>query len=160
MNNDFAPPATDVTPPEQPPSADYRLAKRDQRAAGLIIDLLVSYPLMMLLLVLTDLFGLLTLLDINLGVRGLVRLFSWLVFLFGYYLVCETAWQRTIGKLVTGTRVIDVAGGRPGALQVIGRTVIRYIPLEFITYLDRPQPAGWHDRWSSTRVITQKEAIE
>ena len=156
--NDYAPPEADVTPPERPRDKDYQLARRDQRAAGLIIDLLVSYPLMLVLIALPELLGIMAMLEFNIRLDGISRLVAWLIFLFAYYLVCEGVWQRTIGKLITGTIVLDESGNRPAPAQMIMRTLIRYVPLEFISYLDSQRPAGWHDRWSDTRVAIHTPA--
>jgi uncharacterized RDD family membrane protein YckC len=53
----------------------------------------------------------------------------WLTFLaFLYYVVLEGLFGRTIGKLVTGIKVIDAGtGGRPGLLSGIVRTLLRVI---------------------------------
>lgn len=154
-DNDYAPPDTDVTPPEPRSSSDYELASRDQRAAGFILDLLITYPMMLVLIALPELLGLLALLDINLDFGGMAQLMAWLIFLFIYYVVCEGLWHRTIGKLITGTRVIHESGRAPTLADIIMRTLLRYIPLEFITYIADTRPAGWHDRWSNTRVVNQ-----
>ena len=152
-HNDFAPPDSDVTPPEPVTSDRYGLATRGQRAAGLITDLLVTYPMMLVLITLPEVLGLLALLDIRLDFSGLIQLLAWLVFLFVYYLVCESQWQRTIGKMITGTRVVNTGGQVPGPGGILKRTAVRFIPLEFITFMTDPRPVGWHDRWSETRVM-------
>jgi len=53
----------------------------------------------------------------------------WLTFLaFLYYVVLEGFLGRTIGKFVTGIKVIDAGtGGRPGLLSGIVRTLLRVI---------------------------------
>lgn len=69
-----------------------------------------------------------------------------------YYFVMELAFQRTVGKLVVGTRVVNLEGGRPTTGQVLGRSFIRMVPFEPFSFLSAT-PVGWHDRWSETRVI-------
>jgi uncharacterized RDD family membrane protein YckC len=45
-----------------------------------------------------------------------------------YYVVLEGFFGRTIGKFVTGIKVIDAeTGGRPGLLSAIARTALRLI---------------------------------
>jgi uncharacterized RDD family membrane protein YckC len=45
-----------------------------------------------------------------------------------YYVVFEGLYGRTVGKLVTGIRVIDAAtGGRPGLLSGVSRTALRLV---------------------------------
>ena len=152
--NRFQPPASDVTEPEPAPIAEYEIAKRDQRAANFIIDALIAYPLMILLKVLPEVLGIFVLLDIKINLYSIPDLAAWLATLFFYYLICEGVWFKTIGKMITGTRVIHLSGGNPVFYQIIIRTLVRFIPLEFITYLiDAERPNGWHDRWSHTKVI-------
>jgi uncharacterized RDD family membrane protein YckC len=75
-----------------------------------------------------------------------------LVIMLLYYLVFESWTGRTLGKLVTGTRVIDVDGGRPPPLRILWRTLARCIPFEAVSFLQNGQP-GVHDRVSKTRVV-------
>ena len=150
--NRFQPPTSDVTEPESPIITDYELAKRDQRATGFIIDALICYPLMLLTKILPGIIGIFTLLDIDTG--SFSNFPAWMITLLFYYLLCEGIWHRTIGKLITGTRVVQTSGSNPAFNKIILRTFIRFIPLEFLTYLEKnKQPNGWHDRWSDTRVI-------
>lgn len=69
-----------------------------------------------------------------------------------YYFVMELTLQRTVGKLVVGTRVVNLEGGRPTTGQVLGRSLIRMVPFEPFSFMSST-PIGWHDRWSETRVI-------
>ena len=153
-DNRFAPPASDVTEPTPPVNTEYELAKRDQRAVGFLIDATITYPLMILLKVLPGALGLFALLNIDVARFDIPNLIAWPITLFLYYLLCEGIWHKTIGKLITGTRVIQTSGANPAFTQVIIRTTTRCVPLEFLTYLDgNKQPRGWHDRWSNTCVI-------
>ena len=68
----------------------------------------------------------------------------------GYYVVFEGIFGWTVGKLVTGTRVIRADGNKPNVPQIIGRTFARFIPFEpFSVLFGR----GWHDSLSGTRVV-------
>ncbi|GIM92393.1 hypothetical protein Ato02nite_041860 [Paractinoplanes toevensis] len=53
----------------------------------------------------------------------------WFVlFVFLYYVLLEGLTGRTVGKLITGIRVVDAeTGGRPGLLSGIVRTLLRII---------------------------------
>jgi uncharacterized RDD family membrane protein YckC len=80
---------------------------------------------------------------------------SWLwaaTLIVAYYVICEGTSQRTLGKLVVGTRVVDVNhGGAPSLKQIVGRTFARLIPFEpFSFFGEKP---GWHDDLSDTRVV-------
>ena len=70
----------------------------------------------------------------------------------GYYTVCERAVGRTLGKLVTGTKVITTEGTRPTLKQILGRSLARCVPFEPFSFLGG-LPSGWHDRWSGTCVV-------
>gem|GEM_PF-1970762 len=70
----------------------------------------------------------------------------------GYFWSLETFFGVSIGKLLTGTRVVTVDGYRATAWQILGRTLIRFIPIEAFSFMSS-NPVGWHDRWSNTRVV-------
>jgi len=70
-----------------------------------------------------------------------------------YYVVLEARSGRTLGKLVTGTRVVGKDGSAPALGRVIGRTLARHIPFEPFSFLGGDRPVGWHDSLSGTRVI-------
>lgn len=69
-----------------------------------------------------------------------------------YYLVLERLLGRTVGKLVTGTRVLTGDGTRPSSLQVLWRTVLRSVPVESVLVL-WGRPTTLHDLVSDTRVV-------
>jgi uncharacterized RDD family membrane protein YckC len=71
-----------------------------------------------------------------------------------YYTVLEVVLGRTLGKLVTGTRVVRTDGSKPSIGQVIGRTLCRFIPFEAFSFFgNKGFPIGWHDRIPSTKVV-------
>lgn len=78
-------------------------------------------------------------------------LFSLASFFF-YYFVMELAFGRTVGKFITGTKVVRADGSHPSAGQIVGRTLSRIIPFEAFSFFSSPC-VGWHDSLSGTRVI-------
>jgi uncharacterized RDD family membrane protein YckC len=70
-----------------------------------------------------------------------------------YYLVAEFFFQRTLGKVLSKTKVVTKAGLKPGFLQILGRTLSRSIPFEYLSYLR--SPTGIHDILSGTRVVKE-----
>jgi uncharacterized RDD family membrane protein YckC len=74
-----------------------------------------------------------------------------------YYLAMESIWGRTLGKFVTGTRVISMNGRHPSFLQVLGRTLVRLIPGEPLSILCLKPGHGWHDYIPKTRVVTRRD---
>jgi uncharacterized RDD family membrane protein YckC len=51
----------------------------------------------------------------------------WLALVMSYFVVLESLWGRTLGKLLTGTVVVDDKGSRPNFGQVVVRTIFRVI---------------------------------
>lgn len=49
----------------------------------------------------------------------------WLLLAVAYFVVPEWRWGRTLGKLMTGTVIVNERGGLPGIGQVMVRTVFR-----------------------------------
>ncbi|MDR1809185.1 MAG: RDD family protein [Prevotella sp.] len=71
------------------------------------------------------------------------------------YYCCEWIFGRTLGKLLTGTVVVDSdTFGKPSFGQVLGRTFCRFIPFDAFTFISS-HPEGWHDSLPSTMVVTK-----
>ncbi len=68
-----------------------------------------------------------------------------------YYGIMENKFQRTVGKFLTGTKVVDYNGDVPGIARIIGRTLCRLIPFENFSFLFFQD--GFHDSLSKTAVI-------
>ena len=86
-----------------------------------------------------------------------VYLIVFMVTIF-YYAVMEAGYGRTIGKLVTGTHVVDRNGKRPSVVAIFKRTLIRIIPFDAFSFLG-DEARGWHDKWSDTWVV-EKDKFE
>lgn len=69
-----------------------------------------------------------------------------------YYLILEGLTGRTLGKLVTGTKVVSADGSPPSAGQLLGRTFARMIPFEPFSFLGK-EARGWHDTLPGTYVV-------
>ncbi|MEL6544072.1 MAG: RDD family protein [Myxococcota bacterium] len=67
-----------------------------------------------------------------------------------YYFLMEWMFGRTIGKLVTGTRVVGLNSPKPSPGALLGRSFARLVPFEPFSCFDGN---GWHDQWSGTRVV-------
>jgi len=72
----------------------------------------------------------------------------------GYYIICEYVWGRTVGKLITKTKVIDKFGNKPSFGRIVGRSFARYIPFDALSFLFGSFPVGWHDSISGTFVVS------
>ncbi|WP_180335805.1 RDD family protein [Labilibaculum filiforme] len=74
-----------------------------------------------------------------------------------YYSFFEYQFGYTLGKLVTGTRVVQANGEKLRLKQALLRTLIRYIPVESFTYLINT--SGWHDKWVGTKVLKVEKTL-
>lgn len=68
-----------------------------------------------------------------------------------YYIPMESIFGRTVGKFITGTKVVNEVGAPPSFAQVVGRTLSRVLPLEALTFL-RAETRGLHDSLPETYV--------
>ena len=84
-----------------------------------------------------------------------------IVSLIAYYMVFEATCGRTPGKWVMRTKVVQLDGSEPTVVQILKRTLARWIPFEPFSFLGA-KPFGWHDSMSGTRVVSLKklEAFE
>ena len=60
-----------------------------------------------------------------------------------YYIPLEAMSGRTIGKLITGTKVVSEDGHRPPFSEVIKRTLSRFIPFEAFISEDELHMNDW-----------------
>lgn len=86
------------------------------------------------------------------GIEDVPDVVLGLPFYLGYYVICEALMQRTLGKLVTRTKVVSEDGGKPRFGQIMIRTLCRLIPFEAFSFLGN-EAVGWHDKISKTRVV-------
>lgn len=134
-------------------------ATTGQRFLNYLIDLVVIYALIFiifmavaLIAVLTDLPGLLYWLG-NIGdFDAYLILFS--VFI-PYYTLTEGFFSRSIAKFITKTKVVMKDGSKPGYLAALKRTLCRFIPFEFFSFLGSSR--GWHDSIPDTYVVNARE---
>jgi uncharacterized RDD family membrane protein YckC len=72
-----------------------------------------------------------------------------------YYFIGEFFFQRTVGKLLTGSIVVDEYGEKPDFQTTLLRCLVRLIPFEIFSFTYNSR--GWHDRWSNTYVMKKSE---
>lgn len=89
-------------------------------------------------------------------------LFSYAV-LVSYYIISEGLSQRTIGKYITNTIVVDEFGNKPPLKNIVVRSFCRLIPFDGLTFFNDSR--GWHDRFSDTylfkkNVLDRKISLE
>lgn len=69
-----------------------------------------------------------------------------------YYTMMEGFWGVSLGKLITGTKVINRDGSKISFKAAFIRTLCRIIPFEAFSFL-RQRGSGWHDVLSKTMVV-------
>lgn len=82
-----------------------------------------------------------------------------LVLIIGYYPIMEAAFGQTVGKMLTGTKVVTSTGDRIHFGHALLRSLFRLVPFEaFSAFIsDRKM---WHDQWASTRVVLLNKVPE
>ena len=73
-----------------------------------------------------------------------------------YYFSLEAATGRTLGKILTRTKVVDLNGHPPGPEKIFFRTILRLNPLDWYSYAFG-SAVGSHDLLSRTRVVRMGE---
>ena len=76
-----------------------------------------------------------------------------IVLVFYYFLIESITKGRSIGKLVTGTKVVMIDGSTPTTKDYFMRSLCRIIPFEVLSFLGEN---GWHDKISKTTVVNKK----
>ena len=155
-DNPYAVPNSNLTGPESP--IEVKPVGGGRRLANLAIDyatyLIFSVIIGAILgIVTTIIWG-------DKGIQYIQNIPSFLLgvpILIGYYLFFEGLFGRTVGKFVTGTRVVNELGLRPSFKQILGRTFARLIPFEAFSFLGSDS-RGWHDSLSKTFVVRVRKA--
>jgi uncharacterized RDD family membrane protein YckC len=70
-----------------------------------------------------------------------------------YYTCFEGLFGRSLGKLITGTKVVTVSGAALTFGDALLRSLSRVVPFDAFSFLGSGVDSGWHDRWTGTRVV-------
>ena len=139
---------------------EKKMASTGQRFLNFIIDIFACYAISIFFAVVLISTGII---DKNTPDDTLESWLVWILSLFTYYFICELKFQRTLGKLVTKTKVIVLDGKKPTTSQILGRTLARFIPFEVLSgFLSQRFHTwyGWHDSLSGTMVVSLKHFSE
>ncbi|MGE6218642.1 RDD family protein [Nubsella zeaxanthinifaciens] len=133
---------------------EYCRANTNKRLVNYLIDLVAFYVIMFFLGFLLEIAfpGAIPYNDINPVLDRVVSLLLYAVIMF----TIEAAFQgKSLGKLITGTRAINVHGAPPTFIQLLTRNFVRAVPFNALSAFGQPC-VPWHDRWSDTYVIDEK----
>lgn len=118
----------------------------DKRLINFIID-------MFCMLILSTIIGMMF--ELN-GLAGVIEhANSYLlgaIIISTYYILFESLFSKSPAKFITNTKVVSEDGSKPRILQIVIRTLVRFIPFEPFSFVGY-NPVGWHDKLSRTRVV-------
>ncbi|WP_333662703.1 RDD family protein [Chishuiella changwenlii] len=130
-------------------------ANKGLRFLNYLIDLVaVIFILAIVLITLTFILGALGLTISEESI--LFDLFIYVLVVIIYFLIEFVTKGRSLGKLITGTKVVMIDGTDPTTKDYFVRNLCRIIPFDALTFLGEN---GWHDKISKTTVV-RKRAFE
>ena len=150
-------PMPDLSSPSAEPFIAFGLASPGERVLSGLIDMAFVSLIQLILFYLTThlvaqrLGALPTSALVAMGLVGAVLA-------AGYFLFFWSLSGQTLGKLLTGGRVVDGSGGALGAsraaLRLVG-AVLSAVPLGagFLGLWTDTERRGWHDRLAGTKVV-------
>lgn len=134
-------------------------AEKWARFINHIIDEIIIYALCLAFIFFTEIIseifslGLLENIDVESSSFEYMMYLLFIIVMILYYSVFEFTTGRTIGKLITKTKVIDDdTNVKPTFTIALIRSLCRFIPLDSISFFFY-DAGGWHDRISKTRVV-------
>jgi|CXWJ01.1.fsa_nt_gi uncharacterized RDD family membrane protein YckC len=133
---------------ENQPDPLTNLATGWQRFANYLIDMVAYFILIIIV------FFVLGFLEIITEEPGTA--FTYLIvysILFLYYFLFEGSNGKTLGKLITKTKVVSTNGMPIDKATAAKRTLCRLIPFDAFSFLGKN---GWHDSISNTLVVKDK----
>ncbi len=125
------------------------LASTGQRLGNYLIDVVMIYILMFIVLMV--MYGMGSQIEEN----GIITNFLFLFLTPLYYLISEANGGKTIGKLITRTKVVNKQGEKPSFSQILGRSFSRLVPFEAFSAFSSSKMM-WHDKWSGTYLVKTK----
>lgn len=84
-------------------------------------------------------------------ITGIDYIISYIVY-YLFYVVLEGTTGRTLGKFITGTKVLSYNYERASLLQIMGRSLVRLVPFEQFSILFGKE-GMWHDQASNTITV-------
>ena len=128
-----------------------------RRFANYILDLIFFYIIFIVIIMLIFiLLEIITGYPINYIENRFMDYFIGFISSTTYYTLMEFLSKgRSLGKFITGTKVITLDGDKPDLKTCLIRSLCRLIPFETFSFLGSTD-SGWHDSISKTRVVKIK----
>jgi uncharacterized RDD family membrane protein YckC len=122
---------------------DYSMASQGKRFANYLIDRIIIFILSVIIQFL--------LMSWELYITDrLTSILITMLILVCYYITIEGSTGKSIGKMITGTRVLTDDFEKPEFGIIVKRSFCRIIPFDAFSFLGS---AGWHDTISNTIVV-------
>ena len=135
-------------------------ATSGQRLANYIIDIFVFYGLFIVLGVILALLSPSTIENMDTASSGsglLDRLFSLILYALYMGLLEALSKGKSLGKLITGTRAVNIDGSKISFSTAFARGFSRAVPFCAFSALGNPCNP-WQDKWTNTMVIDEKKS--
>ncbi len=132
---------------------ELSIAPKWLRVANYFIDLIVFLVLFAFLFIILELLGttVLTYLELNPLIDRLISASLYIIFMGMQEILFK---GRSVGKFLTGTKVVMMDGSHPEIQTFMIRNLCRIIPFDGLSFLGS---VGWHDSIPKTRVVIKKE---
>jgi len=132
------------------------LATSGKRFANLLIDAICLYLILWVIAFTLRILGFRDFIVhlSSAGNRLELRLFTILIYVL-YFTGLEAVFGKTIGKMITQTKVVDLQGRPISWTKALGRSLCRMIPFDAFSFFNN-FPVGWHDSIPGTRVVTDR----
>jgi uncharacterized RDD family membrane protein YckC len=119
------------------------------RFANYIIDVIIFYIIMFVFGIILGITG-----NADFAAEGgpAISLIG-ILFFMAYYILFESMFGKTVGKMITKTRVVLSDFSKPGFGTILLRTICRLIPFEPLSCIGVASK-GWHDRFAKTWVVS------
>ena len=150
-SNLYAPPSFGPAPRPNPPVAPrvwQENASRPRRFVNWMVDLTAIAVLTVAFAFAAPMFGVPAVFYAEFAGSAPLAIY------FLYYTLGESVSGRTLGKLITGTRVVDYEGRSPRVGRAFFRALCRLIPFNDWSHLLMDH--GWHDELTRTRVVVAR----
>lgn len=146
--------------PETNETRSFPIANRNLRFTNCLIDsfitLILSIPIA---LIVFYIFGSDNSLFFN-NEQGSIRILTYIIIGIStliYYIISEFYLNgKTLGKYITGTRAITLANHKMDFKTTVKRSFCRLVPFNALSFFGG-LPMGWHDEWTETKVILDKD---
>lgn len=129
-----------------------------RRFANYILDLIFFYIFFtVIVLIIFIIAEIITGFPINYVENSAFEYFFGIISTTTYYTLMEYITKgRSLGKFITNTKVITLAGEKPNFKTCLIRSLCRLIPFEVFSFFGSTD-SGWHDSIAKTRVVMIKK---